>query len=330
MGPERGPPVALHPAPGPAQHLADGRPKVVVADLAARHATQHVQRVDMALQEGLLPARRVDLLHGLPAERQAQREQEHLGGHPVQVDPHIPEVDLSLIARAVGLQHERLRRPSTLLDPDLRTAKEDVVPHHRVGHALRVVLVQQPVEDPFDGMPLLARRIQVHPQDLVDRQLERVKTRAPRRRLLPRRRPHRLQCQRDRLAAHPVLGRQSPAGQPFDLCVTADRRIQLDLGKWHLGHPGLLDAPRILPPQGPQWSQNSSTSHLSRSQWSQNPPSAGLKTHLQSHLRTGLVEPALVPSQPIWSRSQTIWSDSLGVSVDLVRPRTVADQSHSS
>lgn len=40
--------------------------------------------------------RHIVVVHGLPAERQPPREQEHVGGHAVQVGPHIPEVDLRL------------------------------------------------------------------------------------------------------------------------------------------------------------------------------------------------------------------------------------------
>ncbi|MGW3423613.1 Tn3 family transposase [Streptomyces phaeochromogenes] len=38
----------------------------------------------------------------------------------------------------------------------------------------------------------------------------------------------------------------------------------------------------MLPPQGPQWSQNSPTSTVRRHHWSQNPPTSGLNSHLQS------------------------------------------------
>jgi hypothetical protein len=61
MRPERRPAVAFHPAPGAAQHLADRGAQVVIADLAARHAAQHFQRVDVAFQERFLPARSEDL-----------------------------------------------------------------------------------------------------------------------------------------------------------------------------------------------------------------------------------------------------------------------------
>jgi len=37
------------------------------------------------------------------------------------------------------------------------------------------VLVQQPVIDPPDGVPLLAGRVEISPQDVVDRRLERIK-----------------------------------------------------------------------------------------------------------------------------------------------------------
>ncbi|MFI1281139.1 hypothetical protein ACH4U5_10330 [Streptomyces sp. NPDC020858] len=132
--------------------------------------------MDVAFEEGLLPAGRENLVDGPARIREPQREQEALHQGAGQVDPHIPEVDLRLIARAVGLRDERGRRPAALLDPDLTTPVEDVVTDHRVRHFLSAVLVEQPVEDPRERVPLLARSVKISPQHPVDGQLVRIKT----------------------------------------------------------------------------------------------------------------------------------------------------------
>jgi hypothetical protein len=48
----------------------------------------------------------------------------------------------------------------------------DVGAHDRVGHFGNGVLGAEPVEDPRDRVPLLAWRVQVSDQDLVDHRLE--------------------------------------------------------------------------------------------------------------------------------------------------------------
>jgi hypothetical protein len=104
-----------------------------------------------------------------------------------------PKSDPSLSAWLVRLRDEHLRRPPALLDPDRGTAPPDVISHGGIRDPLHLVLSHQPVEDPLHRVHLLARRIQVRPQHLIDGRLERIQAGLARRQLLTRLRPRRRQ-----------------------------------------------------------------------------------------------------------------------------------------
>jgi hypothetical protein len=71
----------------------------------------------------------------------------------------------------MGLRHvSQLQRPARLGE-DLRAALADMVTHRRVRQAHRVVLIDQPGEDPPRRMALLLGRIQVIAHHCVDRGL---------------------------------------------------------------------------------------------------------------------------------------------------------------
>ncbi|HEV7654422.1 MAG TPA: hypothetical protein VGP36_06765 [Mycobacteriales bacterium] len=145
----------------------------------------------VALQKGLQAAGSEDAVHAFAAVAQPQREQRADHQLTGQSDRHRTEVDPGFSGGLVGLRHEPLGRDPAGLDPDLAPTFRDVGAHHRVRHRIGagVVLVQQPVEDPLGGVPLLARCIQIHPQHCIDRRLERIQLGRPRCRLLPRLRP---------------------------------------------------------------------------------------------------------------------------------------------
>ena len=113
-------------------------------------------------------------MHRLAGVGHSQREQVHGDQLTAQPDRDLAEIDLGLSAGEVGLRDEPARVAAPLLDPDLRPALGDVGPHHRVGDVGHAVLVDEPSEDPGGGVPLLARRVQVGHQDLIDDRLERV------------------------------------------------------------------------------------------------------------------------------------------------------------
>ncbi|WP_062993017.1 hypothetical protein [Nocardia anaemiae] len=77
----------------------------------------------------------------------------------------------------MGLRHEYRRRRVPGLDADLRFAFGDIGTDSLIGHLGHAVLIEQPVIDAGDRMPLLAWRIQIRAQDLIDERLERIQPR---------------------------------------------------------------------------------------------------------------------------------------------------------
>jgi hypothetical protein len=216
-----------------------------------------------------------------------------------QLDEHVGEVHLGLGAWLFGLRHEpghpgRLRP----LPPgdDLRPPPVHVLAHRRIRHP-RVMLIDQPLEDPLGGMPLLPRRGQVLAQHLID---------PPGHRLAHRRGPHRdltLRRQRrgnrlpHRAAVHVILARQRPDRHPVALPVEADSREQL--------HP-------LRPHPGPTQGTNPHRHHQ-RSAWlgqlsrispacRPRPQSGGAKSNVLSPAN----RPCLTESGPFSARSQLI------------------------
>lgn len=116
------------------------------------------------------------------------------------------------------------------------------------------MFLDQPVEDPGDRVPLLARRVQVRPQDLVDHRLVAVQPGRPRRQLLARLRPGRVQRLPHRPPRHAVLALKPPHRHAATV-VTPDRRVQLDLR--HPRHDQHLSpgACRRCPGKNPRASQ---------------------------------------------------------------------------
>ena len=223
-------------------------------------------------------------MHRFPRIREPEREQVALREHARQHDPHVPEVNLSLSARLVRLRDEHLRRTPALLDPDLRTAPPDVIAHGGIGDPFHLVLGHQPVEDPLYRVPLLARRIQVRPQHLIDSRLERIQAGLARRQLLARRRPRRRQRLPHQPPVHLVLPRQSAHRQALRPGIPADRREQLDLGLRRHKRPLTLGTP-ILPPQDQRWGHNSPNPPHPHHGWGQRRPTGGAGTHPPSLIR---------------------------------------------
>lgn len=169
VGSERGPSVGLDPLAGEADHARDGGLEVVVADLPGRDPAEHIEGVCVALEEGFLPSRGADSVHSLAGVGEPQTEQRACDQLAAQPDRDLAEVDLGLPTGEVFLRDEGVRGFSTGLDADLAAAGGDVVADHPVrDDACGLVLVQQPVEDPLGGMPLLPRRVEIVAQPAVD------------------------------------------------------------------------------------------------------------------------------------------------------------------
>ncbi|CAL9333232.1 hypothetical protein SUDANB15_00109 [Streptomyces sp. enrichment culture] len=192
-------------------------------------------------------------MDGLARVRQAEGEQ--VAGHQLagETDRHVAEVDFRLVPGLVGLRDERLQRGLAGLDQDPRLPGGNVVADHPVGD-VRPVLVDQAVKDTGDGVPLLARSIQIPAEDAVNHRLVRVQSSRPGRQLLPRLRPCRIQRLANRPPRHAVLALELPHRHAAAM-VTPDRRVQLDLR--HLRHDQRLSpgAPRCCPGKRPGASQ---------------------------------------------------------------------------
>ena len=87
-----------------------------------------------------------------------------------------------------------------------------------------LVPVQQSVEDPLRGVPLLARRVEIVPQPGVDHLPTRIQPRTALLLHLPRLRPRGLKRGGDRGVADPMLALQRAARQSR-ASITPDRRI---------------------------------------------------------------------------------------------------------
>src|SRR5258708_5292977 len=90
-GAERGPSLGLHAGPGEAEDLGNRRTEVVVADFSAWQPSQHLESVEVALEEGFLSLRDEDAVDGLSGEGEPEDEQIAQGAHAVQGDVDIAE-----------------------------------------------------------------------------------------------------------------------------------------------------------------------------------------------------------------------------------------------
>lgn len=178
VGAERDPPVSLDPLPGEPDHLGDGSLEVVVADLVCGHPAEDLEGVHVPFEEGLLPARGRRAVDGFAAVGHAQREQVAGDQLAAQPDRDLPEVDLTFPAGQVGLGDEHVGLSAAVLGPHVGSPLPHVGADGVVGDTGQVVLVNQPGEDPGSRVPLLARRVQIGHQHLLDPGLERVQLRA--------------------------------------------------------------------------------------------------------------------------------------------------------
>src|SRR6476660_2680268 len=134
------------------------------------------------------------------------------------------KVHLRLGRRRMGLRHVSQLKGPARLGEDLRAALADMVTHRRIRQAHRVVLIDQPGQDPPRRMALLLGRIQVTAQHGVDRGLERLQPRRDPLRGLARRRNRRFQRLTHGAPVHTVLVGQPPNRQPVDPMTAANRR----------------------------------------------------------------------------------------------------------
>ena len=179
----------------------------------------------VALEEGFLPGRCTDPVHGLAGVGESQTEQRAGDQFAAQPDRNLTEVDLGLPPRQVFLRDECVGGFPTRFDPDLAAPDGDVLAHHPVRHLDGVMFVQEAVEDPLRGVPLLPRGIQIATEPAVDDGPVRVQAGAALRRCLSWFRPGGVQCGRDGAVSDPVLALQSAVRHP-GTGIAADRCVQ--------------------------------------------------------------------------------------------------------
>ena len=205
------------PAGPPEQDPDDRWGQVVVADHPGRHPTQRSERPDVPVQERFLGLVGVGDVHGLARVRQAQHEHPQLHHDPGDHSAELPEVDLRLHPRRVGLGDRDL----AAVESDLDLQRGDHRAHARLGH-LRSFLLDQSLPHPPGGVALLARRVQIRDQPAADRGLVRAQRgRDPYRRL--RRRRHRVrEGLAHRAPMHPMPYRERADRQTLITVVTSD------------------------------------------------------------------------------------------------------------
>lgn len=197
-------------------------------------------------------------VHRLARIRQAEAEQVADHALPGQTHRHVPEVGLGLHPGTVRLRNERLNGTAAGCRPDLTPAHRDVVADHAVGDGAGLMLLKQPVEDAFRGVSLLARRVQINPQHLVNQRLVGIQAGLPRRQLLARPGPGRLQCVLHGGVADAVLAHHGPLRHP-STAVPTDRRVQLDPRSRRHRRPLAARSRPMLPPQALWCCRNSPT-----------------------------------------------------------------------
>jgi hypothetical protein len=195
--------------------------------VAAWDAAQYSKGVHVAFEERLLAGGGEHSVHGLAGVGQPQREQvdpssscrrARCGTRRSRPPPRPPADGFAARTSPAA----RVRPPAVLRPPGLHVDAD-----HRVGDVEGAVLVNQAVEDPLSGVPLLRWRVQVRPQHRVDELLVRIQTRLTRSRPLPRLWPLPVQGPTYGPPGDVVLALQGSLGQPVAVVVTANRGVQL-------------------------------------------------------------------------------------------------------
>jgi hypothetical protein len=132
------------------------------------------ERGDVPLQERFLRLGGEHPVNRPAGKAQPHREQVTLRPAGRQVDEQFREVDLTLRGGHVGLRDEHLSDRTAGLRPDLPPPLRDIRPQRRIRQPGCLVLIDQPIQHPHRGVPLLAGGRQIRPQHRIDRVHERI------------------------------------------------------------------------------------------------------------------------------------------------------------
>ena len=168
---ERQEPHRLLP-PVAAQDLANRTGQIVVAQ-QVEYAAEIGERLLVGFQECLLRRMQVGAMERRSAGHRPHREHLHVGPLVAEIDPGFIPVDLRLLSPAIALRNERLPSRQTRLP----LALAHVVAHRRLRHRGVGELRQDPTMDAPGGVALLARRLTVRLQHLVDEVHDRTELR---------------------------------------------------------------------------------------------------------------------------------------------------------
>ena len=232
MGPQCDEPRVLFPFS--AQRAPDHRGlEVVIPDHPGRHPTQTLEGLHVPIEEGLLGLVRVGNMDRFARVRQAQHEHPQLHHHPGDLRLELPEVDLGLSGRGMGLRDLDLQR----LVPDLTAQLSHQRPNAGLGH-LGAVLLEKALPHPPSGMALLARNILVSDQPPPHRGHMRAQHRGNPRRDLARRRRGISQRLTHRATVHLVLLRKGSDRHIFIPPISSDTFELLHSRQLlHMPHP---------------------------------------------------------------------------------------------
>jgi len=174
----------------------------------------------MPLEERLL-ALRLKRHHETRArEARAHQKQAEHRRDTGETDGRLAPVDLRGHPRVMHLRTERLRREPA-------AALADVIAHRRPRDH-DPVLLREAISDPLRGMPLLARRVLIGGQDLIDPlPIRPQRRRRSALRTLALRRQRRFQRLTDSPTVHPILARQRVQRQTAELAIPTDPLEQL-------------------------------------------------------------------------------------------------------
>jgi hypothetical protein len=127
----------------------------------------------MRFEKRLLCRMQISTMERRPAGHRSHREDLHPGPLVTEIDPGLIPVDLGFLSPTVTLRHKRLPPHQT----HLAFALAHMVAHRRLGDRGVREFRQNATIQPTRGMPLLARRLTIRGQNLINERHQRAQLR---------------------------------------------------------------------------------------------------------------------------------------------------------